>query len=384
MNPEITFYPVANGDMTLIKLESGRRILIDANIRKPDDEIRDVADDLRKDLELDENNRPYVDVMVLSHPDQDHCRGFAEHFHVGSLRDYNDRVTPKKIIIREMWSSPLVFRRSNEKNHTLCDDAKTWATEARRRVNRYKQFKSYSHGDRIKILGEDINGKTDGIQEIVVKAGASIHSICGTDEPNFVAELLAPMLAKDEEEDKLLGKNESSIIMNYSIGVGGTPNAAKYLSGGDAEVGIWERIWGKYKGDIAKLQYNLLGTPHHCSWHSLSWDSLSDLGSKAQVSSDAVRALNQALPGAIIVASSKQILDDEKDPPSFRAMQEYKKITDGVKGEFWNTGSYLTPAKPALLIFEVSEGGLKKITKSALGAAGAVGGGFGSTPLHHG
>ncbi|CAL63310.1 Conserved hypothetical protein, putative metallo-hydrolase [Herminiimonas arsenicoxydans] len=370
--------------MTLIKLESGRRILIDANIRKPDDEIRDVADDLRKDLELDENNRPYVDVMVLSHPDQDHCRGFAEHFHVGSLRDYNDRVTPKKIIIREMWSSPLVFRRSNEKNHTLCDDAKTWATEARRRVNRYKQFKSYSHGDRIKILGEDINGKTDGIQEIVVKAGASIHSICGTDEPNFVAELLAPMLAKDEEEDKLLGKNESSIIMNYSIGVGGTPNAAKYLSGGDAEVGIWERIWGKYKGDIAKLQYNLLGTPHHCSWHSLSWDSLSDLGSKAQVSSDAVRALNQALPGAIIVASSKQILDDEKDPPSFRAMQEYKKITDGVKGEFWNTGSYLTPAKPALLIFEVSEGGLKKITKSALGAAGAVGGGFGSTPLHHG
>ena len=44
----ITFFPVDNGDMTLLELESGRRILIDINIRQPNDDVRDVAKDLPK------------------------------------------------------------------------------------------------------------------------------------------------------------------------------------------------------------------------------------------------------------------------------------------------------------------------------------------------
>ena len=33
MTATITFFPVDNGDMTLIELESGRKILMDVNIR---------------------------------------------------------------------------------------------------------------------------------------------------------------------------------------------------------------------------------------------------------------------------------------------------------------------------------------------------------------
>lgn len=33
MTAKLTFFPVGNGDMTLIRLESGRAILIDVNIR---------------------------------------------------------------------------------------------------------------------------------------------------------------------------------------------------------------------------------------------------------------------------------------------------------------------------------------------------------------
>ena len=96
MKPEIIFFPVGNGDMTLIKLESERTILIDTNIRVPSEGIPDVAADLRKSLKQDAQGRPYVDVMVLSHPDADHCRGFEEHFHTGPLDTYNDSATPKK------------------------------------------------------------------------------------------------------------------------------------------------------------------------------------------------------------------------------------------------------------------------------------------------
>ena len=75
MASTITFLPVGNGDMTLIVLgdETAMRILIDCNIRgaadDPDDETRNVAQDLRNRLKRDDKGRPYVDVFAWSHPD---------------------------------------------------------------------------------------------------------------------------------------------------------------------------------------------------------------------------------------------------------------------------------------------------------------------------
>ena len=49
--PTIRFFPVGNGDMTLVVFESGRKLLIDMNIRTaaddPDDDTPDVAEELR-------------------------------------------------------------------------------------------------------------------------------------------------------------------------------------------------------------------------------------------------------------------------------------------------------------------------------------------------
>ena len=73
MSAMISFFPVGNGDMTLIELESGRTILIDVNIREaadnPDDSTPNVAAKLRKRLKQDDQGRHYVDVFIQSHPD---------------------------------------------------------------------------------------------------------------------------------------------------------------------------------------------------------------------------------------------------------------------------------------------------------------------------
>ena len=388
MKPEITFFPVANGDMTLIKLESERTILIDINIRAPSDDVRDVAADLRKSLKEDDKGRPYVDVMVLSHPDADHCRGFQEHFHTGPLDDYVDNATPKKIVIREMWSSPLVFRRAQKKTHNLVPDAKAWNKEAKRRVDLFRKTGCFgSDGDRVMVIGEDSGGKTDDILAIVAKEGATITQICGTFEPNFSALLLAPMLASNDEEDDILSKNNSSIVMNYSIGVGTNTTAVKFIEAGDAEVAIWERLWDRHAKNLPALEYNLLNTPHHCSWHSFSWDSWSKLGRDAKVSDRARKALSQALPGARIIATSVEIKDDANDPPCYRAKEEYLSIIndDKVKGEFWNTGVYLSRDNQEPLKFEVSAGGMKIVKfAAAVAASSAAGGALGATPLFHG
>ncbi len=51
MSAKITFFPVGNGDMTLLETESGKKILIDCRIRKGD-EYPDVSRMLRDTLVL--------------------------------------------------------------------------------------------------------------------------------------------------------------------------------------------------------------------------------------------------------------------------------------------------------------------------------------------
>ena len=128
MASTVTFFPVDNGDMTLIALADDITILIDINLRDrakdEEDPSCDVIKELRKRLKEDGKGRPYVDVFLLSHADQDHCRGIGKHFHLGPLSDY-DYDPPEgeklKIVIREMWSSPMMFRGCWAKR---CEDAK--------------------------------------------------------------------------------------------------------------------------------------------------------------------------------------------------------------------------------------------------------------------
>jgi len=380
MTAKITFFPVDNGDMTLIRLADtdATSLLIDMNIRvaadDPNDDTRDVAADLRSRLSTDSNNRPYVDGLLLSHPDKDHCTGLAKHFWLGSLGDYPDDKKvqdEKRIVIREMMSSPMVFRRAS-KNHTLCEDAKAFDKEARRRVkvNREKNFVVAS-GDRIRILGEDENGKTDDLGPILTSAGDRFSGINGSAVSYFSAHLLAPISKQDDEAEEVLSKNNSSVILNLEIAASAhSTTGSKLLVGGDAEVEIWERVWSEYQP--SELKYDLLQAPHHCSWHSLSYDSWSEKGDEVCVSDDARSALGQAEYGAFIVASSKAVLDDDVDPPCIRAKREYLDILDSVDGTFYCTADHSSKVNSEPLEFEVTASGIKKALASVTAAASVV------------
>lgn len=383
MSGRITFFSVDNGDMTLITLASGRTILIDTKIRASADDdgnlTRDVAADLRKRLKRDAKGRLYVDAYLLSHPDQDHCTGLGRHFHVGKPNEHSG----DKIFIREIWSSPLIFRRASS-SHTLCDDAKAFNREAKRRVARYRELgDAVNEGDRILILGRDESGKTDGLDAILVEIDSTFNRINRTVDPGLSARLLGPLPTSDDpEEEADLSKNESSVIIQFALTAG--DETTRFLTGGDASVCIWERLWQRHSHRPSWLEYDLLQAPHHCSWRTFSHDSWSELKEKAKVSQDARNALGQARRNATIVASSKPIKNDDVDPPSHRAKLEYLAILKPVAGAFHCTGEHPSKGDPAPMEFSFGAYGHTLEPATATAAASVASNIVRGAPLPHG
>ncbi|WP_306168937.1 metallohydrolase [Halomonas sp. MMSF_3323] len=392
MPTTLTFFPVGNGDMTLIKFGDGvaTTLMIDVNIRQdaddPNGDAHDVARDLRERLKRDDKGRPYVDAFLLSHPDEDHCRGITRHFHLGPLDEYPDDDEDdqdKRIVIREIWSSPIVFRRKKKDSPNLCPDAEAFAKEARRRVSvNRKQAFIVGEGDRILILGEDVEGKTDDLGSILIKVDERFSRINGKESSYFSGLLLAPLEVKDEEsEEDSLAKNRSSTIINFTLAAdASTPDGANFVTGGDAEVFIWNRLWEHYESEAEALSYDLLQAPHHCSWHSLSHDSWSDDGEDAEVDEGARNALSQARDGAIIVASCNPIEDDDNDPPCIRAKREYQDILKDGSGDFYCTGD----DPNSTLVFTVTADGIQPPSKKESGSKAAAVISSARTPMPHG
>jgi len=338
----ISHFPTGNGDMTLLKIASNNKyhyVLVDMHIRQnsePDDDKCDVLKELYSRLETDEYGRPYVDVLILTHPDQDHIKGFDDNFHTGKSDTY---VLPKegengKIFVNEIWSSPIIFRRKSKSN-SLCEDAVAFNSEAKRRVNLYKKNKQIGEeGDRIRLIGKDEENKTDDIMDIVYENEDVINILNEVTIKELSAKVLGPLDDDEFEEGSNPDKNRSSIIIQWCIASHGYDSPTNYiLLAGDAGVEVWELMWKKYKNNTDMLEYHILLAPHHCSWHALSFDSAST-DNDPQVCDDAVSALSQSLQGAVIISSSDEINNDDSDPPNYQAMQEYKNIVTKVDGTF--------------------------------------------------
>lgn len=391
MLSSVTFFPVDNGDMTLIKLADKTSILIDVNLRDmledEEEPMRDAIKDLKKRLEKDSRGRHYVDAFLLSHPDQDHCRGLKKHFHLGPLADYDfdpPQEEQLKIVIRQIWSSPMVFRRAS-KNNPLCEDAKAFNAEARRRVKLFKEKKSVADGDRILIIGEDENGKTEGLESVLVKIDEIFSTVNGKSNDHISMRVLGPLpTQEDSEEEERLRKNHSSVILQYSFKANGQDDACLFLTGGDAEVYIWERLWSRKKSITSHIQYDLLLTPHHCSWHSLSYDSWSE-DEDPKPNREAKIALSQARDGAFIISSSKPIKDDKNDPPCWGAKMEYISILESVIDKFYCTDEHPNEEAPEPLTFKISKEGPQPPPKKSESVTGAaVAAGSTKEPRYHG
>lgn len=302
----VTFFPVGNGDMTLFSTEDKINFLIDCNIRKEaeDDESDwyDCNKYLHDNLESD-SNQLYVDAFFLTHSDHDHCRGIDEYFNLCSPDDCD----VKKIRINELCVPARLLVDEDLTN----DDAKALRVEAERRLDLYDKDEFNLAGNRLKIIGysEELTDYAD----ITTVAGESIEELNG--ESDFGCDIFVLRPVKENTDDEDAGVNECTASYYISFTMGDDTYSVVIM--GDIECENWKEVISLNEGK----EYDVLLAPHHCSWHAISTED------KTTGSIDSIieEYLDKSKDKAYIVASSKKIKRDADNPPSYRAMNAYKK-----------------------------------------------------------
>jgi len=348
----ITYFPVGNGDTSLIGLSNGFHGLIDSNItndsrNESDDTTYDVHNHLLSILK-EENEIPYVDAFVLTHPDEDHCRGFGETFYAGDPSAYSDKHKREGLIrIDELWFSPRIFS-PHEKD--MCETAKIIRKEATRRLRLYqeKNLERKKAGNRLRIIGYSDNPDLKGLEEIITSPGNSITTINGSSLKDFSFFVHAPF--KKDTDSKWAERNDTSVVLQARFDVAEERNVALAFFGGDSEFEVWEDIVKKSNENT--LVWDIFMAPHHCSW---SFFNTTPYKKDDKPNKYSIDLLNKRRTGAIIVASCKPVRDDDDNPPHYAAAEQYRKIVGGEN--FYVTGEYPNSKKPQPLIFTITKKG---------------------------
>ena len=309
----LVFWPVGNGDSTTIVVDSETYLQIDLNHLEKSDEDDDpgwaVVDELVERLPM-VNGRPYLAAFALTHPDQDHCRGFAE------LLDEVD--------IGELWFTPRVFR---EYKKDLCDDAEEFKKEAERRVEKTIEVNGDpGSGNRVRVFGysellEEESFK-DFPKDRLTVPGNELNVIDEKDmSDEFRAFVHAPF--KDDDAGE---RNDTSLGMQITLYDGTEKLRALLL--GDLSYPIIKRIFKASEAD--DLAWNVLLAPHHCSKTAMYWKDEGD--EEEKLKKHIVEEINQAsLDPNRVVSSSNSVPSSNKpgdNPPHAKAKTQYETITD--------------------------------------------------------
>ena len=337
------FWPVGTGDSTTIAVTEDVVLQVDLRHLKAADEEDDphtpIVDRL-VELLPQINEKPYLSVFALTHPDEDHCLGFA---------DLLDQVN-----IGELWFTPRIFR---EYTKDLCDDAKAFRKEAKRRVKEtIYQEGDVDSGDRVRIIGYDDLLKEkeykDFPRDRLTIPGNEILELDGEDYSDyFRAFVHAPF--KDDADSE---RNDTSLALQVTLYQGDTTAQALLL--GDLCYPIIRQIFDRSEDD--DLAWNVMLAPHHCSKSVMYWQDEDE--DEESLKQDILDDMEEATvdPG-YIVASSEPIPASNKsgdNPPHAKAKRRYEEI---APDEFLCTQEHPNEEAPEPIIFSLDDGDFEYI-----------------------
>lgn len=350
MKHSIKFYPVGNGDCDLITIGgANKKMMFDCNFRKEaeknNDKMYDVLEDLlTNELTSKKFGLPLLDAFLLTHPDQDHCRSFANMFYLGDPDAVPQSAkNDKKILIGELWYSPRVFE---ELTGELNADAKAFKKEAQRRMDLFKSGSNNADkdGNRIRIIGWTDNPDLEGLEDRIITPGDIISEINGSSCRYFEIFIHAPFKDDIDGEDR----NMTSVAFQLRFKSDNKKkDIARVFLGGDTEWRVIDKIMNKTNDDDY-LKWDLMEAPHHCSYKFFADDRET---APNQASLD---FLNKSEDGAFVVSSSKVVKKNSDNPPCHKAKNRY---TDRVgESNFFCTSGEKDDDTETPIVFDIEDG----------------------------
>ena len=236
------------------------------------------------------DDQPYLAVFVLTHPDQDHCRGFTQ-----LLEDEN-------VLIGELWMTPRIFE---EYKADLCDDATAFREEADRRVAVMKDGGAGS-GDRLRVVGREDLFEFEELKDLPEDARSLIGSTTTWVDGWNLAGTFAAGFHGLPDVDENTDRNDTSLVMRVTLSSDDCEQRILFL--GDLAHESLGSILATVGDD--DLDFDGVIAPHHCSKRALFDDAGKEVGEVVDGFTD------KASDGAWVVASSSPIPASDSDGAS--------------------------------------------------------------------
>lgn len=346
MSATITIYPLGNADCSLLRTISGRHVVIDFAATRGE-EAGDRRIDLHQALRQDLGNRPAVDVLAISHLDEDHFKGSTEFFYLDHSRKHQSNT---RIRIGELWVPAGVITEQGVENA----EAQVLQREARHRLRQGYGIRVFSCPESLvrwlRSQGLRFEERTD----LITNAGEGVPGFSiAKDGVEFFAH--APF-AEASEDGKHIIRNETSLVLHATFKVAGYTTKAFF----GADVGYEDlakivSITLK-KGNGDRLEHHLAKLPHHSSYLSLGPEK----GAKMTEPVPDVAKLYEAFggPGEILVSTSDPIPQGESsDPPHAQAAAYYRRVARRKDGCFKVTMEHPDRRDPGRLVIEIGPNG---------------------------
>ena len=286
---------------------------------------------------------PYLSVFALTHPDEDHCRGFE--------------TLLGKVQIGELWFTPRVF---SEYKKDLSESAQAFKEEAERRVQATISAKGDpGAGNRVRVFGYASLLKQDKYKgfspDRVIVPGTAFTTV---DEDDVSAKFRG--FAHSPFKDDIKGdRNDTSLGLQITLLDGSV--ALRTLLLGDLKYPAVKRIFNK--SSAADVAWNVFLAPHHCSKSVMYWkDDGDDRETLKQALLDEIASA--ANTSNKVVSSSESVPSSNKkgdNPPHGKAKRRYQEIT----ANFVCTMEHPNTKDPEPVVAQLSQGKIQLVAAVA-------------------
>ncbi len=355
MNASIHFFPLGNADTVRLDLADGRKVLVDyANMRDPEDKTDkrcDLPDELLSDLR--KAGRRDYDAVCITHIDTDHCKGFGDFFWLKHAAKYqsNDRIK-----IKELWVPAAALLEEG-----VTDDSRLVRSEARHRFKEGEDILIFSRPERLKQYCNDQGIDFEKRKHLIIDAGKLVPGFSVNKSERCEFFIHSPFASRQNDKN-LIDRNEDAIVMHVTVREGGSDTGIFLGADSNHEtLGEIVRIT-KARGNEARLAWDLMKLPHHCSYTAIG----PDRGRDETKPTDDTKYLFEDCrnQGSHVISPSKVIpqkgtaADKDKQPPHRQAAAYHKRISKGCDGTFEVTMEHPSTTQPKPFGYRITARGL--------------------------